>query len=148
LIPTNWMEIEFDSVPVNVSFARVAVGAFAAQLDFTLNDLEELKVAVSEAVTNAIVHGYENRPGHTVRIRVQLQKERLVITVEDDGVGIEDIDQALEPAYSTDPERMGLGFAFMKSFSDDLKIESAKNNGTKITMTKTRTRQLSSATGN
>lgn len=132
----NNMRIEFASLPSNVAFARVSVAAFASQLDFTLNDLEEIKVAVSEAVTNSIVHGYENRTDETVAISVAIKNNELHITVEDSGKGIEDITQALQPAYSTDPERMGLGFSFIQSFSDNFRIESSPNNGTKVYMLK------------
>ncbi len=142
--PVNRMRVEFTSLPANVAFARVAAAAFASQLDFTLNDLEEIKVAVSEAVTNAIVHGYENRSDGTVVMSVEIRKNHLEIVVEDSGKGIEDLEKALQPAYSTDPERMGLGFAFMQSFSDSLRVESSPNAGTRVTMTKACNRAISS----
>ncbi|MFZ5633215.1 MAG: anti-sigma F factor [Bacillota bacterium] len=145
--PVNRMKVEFSSLPANVAFARVAAAAFASQLDFTLNDLEEIKVAVSEAVANAIVHGYENRTDQTVTLTVEIKKDTLSITVEDRGRGIEDIEKALQPAYSTDPDRMGLGFAFMHSFSDSLQVDSKPNSGTRVTMTKRCTRQISSRQG-
>ncbi|MCL6612114.1 MAG: anti-sigma F factor [Peptococcaceae bacterium] len=145
--PVNRMRVEFTSLPANVAFARVAAAAFASQLDFTLNDLEEIKVAVSEAVTNAIVHGYENSAGGTVVLAVEIRKNTLKIVVEDTGKGIEDMEKALQPAYSTDPERMGLGFAFMQSFSDSLKVESKPNAGTRVTMTKVCARKASSPAG-
>ncbi|MFZ5647764.1 MAG: anti-sigma F factor [Bacillota bacterium] len=130
------MKIEFSSLPVNVAFARVAAGAFAAQLDFTLNDIEELKVAVSEAVTNSIVHGYENDPDGTVELYAEIRGETLTIMVEDQGRGMDDVKKALQPAYSTDPERMGLGFSFMQSFSDHLEVQSSPGKGTRVTMTR------------
>jgi stage II sporulation protein AB (anti-sigma F factor) len=130
------MKIEFSSLPANVSFARAAAGAFASQLDFTLDDIDEIKVAVSEAVTNAIVHGYENNPGRVVRLTAEIYKESLVMTVEDNGKGIEDVEKALQPTYTTDPERMGLGFSFMQSFSDSMKVDSRPGRGTRVTMTK------------
>jgi len=141
LSPVNKMTIEFSSLPVNVAFARVAAGAFASQLDFTLNDLEELRVAVSEAVTNAIVHGYAGSSDRTVRLQALIEGESLTIVVEDQGIGIEDIEKALEPAYSTDPERMGLGFSFIQSFSDTFHLDSTPGRGTRVTMTRVRTRE-------
>ncbi len=132
----NIVKIEFPSLPSNVSFARVAAAAFAAQLDFTLNDLEEIKVAVSEAVTNAIVHGYANNSGGTICLFAEIRKDNLIIVVEDRGRGIENIEKALQPTSSTDPERMGLGFSFMQSFSDTLRVESSPGAGTRVTMTR------------
>lgn len=132
----NRMQIEFLSIPVNVAFARVAVAAFASQLDYTLTDLEDIKTAVSEAVGNAIIHGYENAADKTVRVTSALTDNSIEITVEDDGKGIEDIEQAIQPAFSTDPERMGLGFVFMQSFMDSLKVDSEPGRGTMVAMTK------------
>lgn len=128
--------LEFNSNPENVGFARVAVAAFASQLDCTLPELEEIKVAVSEAVGNAIVHGYRNKHDKMVKLAVTIYKEGLEIRVEDKGVGIVDIDLAMQPAYSTDPERMGLGFVFMQSFSDRLQVDSTLGKGTTVTMFK------------
>ncbi|MGB9803504.1 anti-sigma F factor [Desulfofundulus sp.] len=132
----NQLKMEFLSLPENVAFARVAVAAFASQLDFTLNDLEEIKVAVSEAVANAIVHGYENSPTGIIRVFVTLRETGVEIKVEDGGKGIADVKKALEPAYSTDPERMGLGFVFMQSFMDRLHVDSGPSRGTRVTMVK------------
>lgn len=133
----NSMALEFLSLPENVGLARVAVAAFAAQVDMTLNELEEIKVAVSEAVSNAIIHGYEGQPRGTVRVTVERTGAGLVITVTDQGKGIADIALAMQPAYSTDPERMGLGFAFMQSFMDELEVTSEVNRGTRVRMLKT-----------
>ncbi|BCV21757.1 anti-sigma F factor [Moorella sp. Hama-1] len=133
----NSMALEFLSLPENVGLARVAVAAFAAQVDMTLNELEEIKVAVSEAVSNAIIHGYEGQPRGTVRVTVERTGAGLVITVTDQGKGISDIALAMQPAYSTDPERMGLGFAFMQSFMDELEVTSEVNRGTRVRMLKT-----------
>lgn len=141
--PVNRMRVEFTSLPANVAFARVAAAAFASQLEFTLDDLEEIKVAVSEAVTNAIVHGYESSPDKTVSLSVEVRKNTLVMVVEDKGRGIEDVEKALQPSYSTDPERMGLGFAFMQQFSDSLKVDSGPGAGTRVTMTRACTREVS-----
>ncbi|WP_027363419.1 anti-sigma F factor [Desulfotruncus alcoholivorax] len=130
----NKAVIEFSSRAENVSFARVAVAAFVSQLDFTLSELEELKVAVSEAVTNAIVHGYGNDPEQIVRLEIRVAENYLEIETIDTGRGIDDIAKALEPAYSTDPERMGLGFAFMQSFMDKLDVISEQGRGTRVKM--------------
>jgi len=145
--PVNKMRVEFTSLPANVGLARVAAAAFASQLDFTLNELEEIKVAVSEAVTNAIVHGYENRADRTVALTVEIRKDTLKIVVEDTGKGIEDIEKALQPAYSSDPERMGLGFSFMQSFSENLQVESGPGAGTRVTMTRICPRRSASPSG-
>lgn len=136
MVILNKCVLEFTSVPENVAFARVSVAAFASQLDCTLPELEEIKVAVSEAVGNAIIHGYRNKPENTVRVSVAIYKEGLEIRVEDSGIGITDIDMAMQPAYSTDPERMGLGFVFMQSFSDQLKVDSTPGKGTTVIMFK------------
>lgn len=132
----NKCVLEFNSIPENVGFARVAVAAFASQLDCTLPELEEIKVAVSESVGNAIIHGYRNQKDKIVRVSVSIYKEGLEIKVEDSGAGIANIDLAMQPAYSSDPERMGLGFVFMQSFSDRLRVESSPGMGTTVTMFK------------
>ncbi len=132
----NKAVLEFSSRAENVAFARVAVAAFASQLDFTLSDLEEIKVAVSEAVTNAIVHGYGNKPENMVRLELTIQEEYLEIKVIDRGKGIDDVAKALEPAYSTDPERMGLGFSFMQSFMDRFAVDSQPGRGTRVIMSR------------
>ncbi len=133
----NKMKIEFDSKSTNEAFARVVVAAFAAQLDPTLEELTDLKTAVSEAVTNAIIHGYEQRQG-VIYMECVLYDSEIKVVVEDKGVGIEDIDKARIPAYTTKPEleRSGLGFSIMESFTDGLEIESSKGKGTRITMRK------------
>ncbi len=132
----NKAVLEFNSRPENVAFARVAVAAFAAQVDFTLSDLEEIKVAVSEAVTNAIIHGYDNNPCCMVRLEMKIVEEFMELEIIDNGKGIEDITRAMEPAYSTDPERMGLGFAFMQSFMENLKVSSSPGKGTRVKMSR------------
>lgn len=132
----NQMKLEFVSIPANVAFARVTVAAFASQLDFTLADLEEIKVAVSEAVGNSIIHGYENAPDRFVRVYGALTMDALEIRVEDDGKGIEDIQRALQPAFSTEAERLGLGFVFMQSFMDGFQVDSAPGHGTVVMMSK------------
>jgi len=132
----NSMALEFLSLSENVGLARVAVATFAAQVDITLNEMEEIKVAVSEAVSNAIIHGYSGEPRGTVRVAVERTDSGLVITVKDWGCGIADVALAMQPAYSTDPERMGLGFAFMQSFMDELEVTSELNQGTQVRMFK------------
>ncbi len=132
----NSMALEILSLAENVGLARVAVAAFAAQVDITLNQVEEIKVAVSEAVSNAIIHGYNNQPQGNVKILVERTDAGLKINITDWGRGIADIALAMQPAYSTDPERMGLGFAFMQSFMDKLEVASELNQGTQVKMFK------------
>ncbi|GAB6173930.1 anti-sigma F factor [Paradesulfitobacterium aromaticivorans] len=132
----NQLTLKFTSLAENVSIARMLIASVAAQLDLSLNDIEELKVVVSEAVSNAIIHGYHNDPSQIVNLTLEIDSESLKITVKDNGCGIPDIEQAMQPAYSTDPERMGLGFVFMQSFMDDLQVESAVDEGTTVTMVK------------
>jgi len=119
----NYVRLEFKSLPENVALARVLISSLVAQVDTTLNDLEEIKVAVSEAVSNCIIHGYK-------------EQNNGIIIIEDKGIGIEDIEQAMTPAYSTNPERMGLGFVFMKSFMDEVQVESEVGQGTKVVLEK------------
>lgn len=129
----NHMRLEFLSLPENISFARSCVAAFAAQLDCTLEDIEEIKLVVSEAVSNCIIHGYGSRPQEIITILVNVYDNKIMeIIVEDHGKGIEDIERALEPAYSTDPARMGLGFTFMKSFMDEMDVTSRPGEGTTV----------------
>lgn len=132
----NRVTIDFSSRAENVAFARVAVAAFVSQVDFTLPDLEEIKVAVSEAVSNAIIHGYENNPDQVVRLDISIAGEYMELVVTDKGKGIENIPKALEPAYSTHPERMGLGFSFMQSFMDHFDVQSEPGKGTRVVMSR------------
>lgn len=133
----NEMRVEFDARSVNEGFARVTVAAFLTQLNPTLDEIADVKTAVSEAVTNAIIHGYENREG-VVYMTCRLHEDTAVITVEDKGVGMEDVKKAMEPFFTTKPEleRSGMGFAFMEAFMDSMQVESALGVGTKVTMTK------------
>ena len=135
----NRMKLEFSSRSENESFARIAVAAFIAPLDPTVEELTEIKTAVSEAVSNAIIHAYgENENGMvTVECAVE-QDRRVVVTVIDNGVGIEDIELAKEPLYTSKPgeERSGMGFTVMESFMDKLEVESAPGTGTRVTMIK------------
>lgn len=134
----NMMKIEFLSKSQNESFARVAVAAFASQLDPTIEEISDIKTAVSEAVTNAIIHGYGDREDGKVTIEAELNKNEIKIIVSDEGRGIEDIDKAREPLYTSRPdlERSGMGFTVMETFMDTIYIESSKNNGTKVHMYK------------
>ena len=134
----NEMKLEFMGVPENEGFARVAVSAFAVQLDPTLDVLADIKTAVSEAVTNAIVHGYQRESG-MIYIDVKLTDENnVIIKIRDKGVGIEDIKQAMQPLFTTaeSEERAGLGFAVMQSFTDNVKVTSAPQKGTTVTLKK------------
>lgn len=133
---TNQMKLEFLSIPANISFARATVAAFASQLEFTLSDLEDVKVAVSEAVSNSIVHGYQNAPDRFIKIHASLAADTLQLIIEDEGRGIEDIDRALQPAFTTDPERLGLGFVFMQSFMENLQVDSLPGHGTLVRMSR------------
>lgn len=133
----NEMTLEFPSKSQNEAFGRIVVAAFASQLDPTIEELADVKTAVSEAVTNAIIHGYENSQG-TIRIRAWIEGRVLKVEVEDWGVGIEDIEQARQPLYTSKPEleRSGMGFTVMETFMDSLEIQSEKGKGTKVIMTK------------
>lgn len=129
----NYVKFEFFSIPENIAFARSCVGSFAAQLDCTLEDIEEIKLVVSEAVSNCIIHGYENNPTQMITVMVSIDTASVLeIVVEDRGKGIEDLARAMEAAYSTDPTRMGLGFTFMKSFTDDMQVDTAPGQGTTV----------------
>ena len=132
----NQLKMEFLSLQENVGLARVTVASFAAQDDLTLNELEEIKVAISEAVSNSIIHGYDNSEEGVIKINITRYEDRLKIEVIDEGKGIEDVDQAVQPAFSTDPERMGLGFVFMGSFMDILTVNSKLGSGTQVIMEK------------
>lgn len=133
----NEMKLAFDSKSSNESFARSAVAGFLIQLDPTIAELSDIKTAVSEAVTNAIVHGYGDEIG-TVFIRVQITDSNIaIIQVKDKGVGIANIPQAMEPMFTTGgSERAGLGFAVMQSFMDKVKVTSKPEKGTTVTMEK------------
>ncbi len=133
----NSMRLEFPSKSQNESFARVVVASFAAQLDPTIEELSDVKTAVSEAVTNAIIHGYEDKIG-TVIIECKIEDNKIIIVVEDNGVGIEDIAKATEPFYTSKPEleRSGMGFTVMETFMDELELYSEIGRGTKIRMVK------------
>jgi len=134
----NKMSIEFVSKSQNEGFARVAVAAFVAQLDPTIDEINDVKTAVSEAVTNSIIHGYENKEDKLVRIEAEINENEVTIVIIDKGIGIDDIGQAMEPLYTSRPdiERSGMGFTVMETFMDDLKVESEKGIGTKVVIKK------------
>lgn len=133
----NEMKIEFLSKSNNEAFARVAVASFASQLDPTIEELADIKTAVSEAVTNSIIHGYEGKEG-IVKVKCFLTLDSIEIEISDIGKGIDNIEMAKQPLYTSKPnlERSGMGFTIMESFMDEVKVESIVNLGTKITMKK------------
>ena len=135
---TNEMQVIFDSLSSNESFARVTVAAFMTSLNPTVEEVSDVKTAVSEAVTNAIIHGYENQV-HKISIRCRTKGQTLYLEVRDEGKGIEDIEQAMEPLYTSKPEleRSGMGFSFMEAFMDRLEVRSAPGRGTTVKMEKT-----------
>ena len=134
---TNEMTIVFESRPVNESLARVAVAAFSTQLNPTLEEVADLKTAVSEAVTNCIIHGYEGEI-HKIWVTCRLKGQELFVDVKDEGVGLPDVKQAMEPLYTTKPEkdRSGMGFTFMEAFMDEISVESKVGEGTVVHMKK------------
>lgn len=135
---TNEMQVIFDSRSSNESFARVTVASFMTALNPTVEEVSDVKTAVSEAVTNAIIHGYESEI-HNIYIRCRTEGQTLYLEVRDEGKGIEDISQAMEPLFTSKPEleRSGMGFSFMEAFMDKLEVESAPGMGTVVKMEKT-----------
>lgn len=133
----NKIKIIMDARSVNEGFARAACAAFAARLDPTLEELADIKTAVSEAVTNAIIHGYEGRMGK-VALEMEADGRLLTFTIRDRGRGIADVEKAMRPLYTSKPhlERSGMGFTVMESFMDSLTVVSKIDAGTKVTMTK------------
>lgn len=133
----NKIKLEILSKSANESFARIAVAAFVSQIDPTIEELADIKTAVSEAVTNSIIHGYEEKEG-IIYITCILKNREITIEVKDNGIGIENIEMAKEPLYTSKPglERSGMGFTIMESFMDEVKIESIIGMGTKVTMKK------------
>lgn len=133
----NHVRIEMDSLSENEGFARLAVAGFVAHLDPLVSDLVDIKTAVSEAVTNAIIHGYEEENG-VIYITLALDGRTLTVTVKDDGAGIANVDEAMTPLYTSKPhlERSGMGFTVMQSFMDTLAVRSEAGAGTEVTMTK------------
>lgn len=132
----NWIKLEIPSDTRNVAFARTAVALFASQLDWTLDELEDIKVAVSEAVSNSVIHGYSLQEG-VVIVEARYEGPELSISIEDFGQGIADIEQAQEVGFTSIPEeRMGLGFTFMHEYMDQVLVASEVGKGTKVTMVK------------
>ena len=133
------MKLQIPSRSSNESFARIAVASFFAQLDPTVDEISDIKTAVSEAVTNSIVHGYMNEIGYIFIHAKILDDDRIYIRIRDKGCGIDDIKQAMEPMFTTckTGERSGLGFTVMQSFMDNLKVRSRKGKGTTVILTKT-----------
>ena len=133
----NEMKLEFISKSANEAFARITVAAFASQLDPTIEELADIKTAVSEAVTNCIIHGYEDSSG-IVKVECKLKDNCVEIEISDNGKGISDIELARKPLYTTKAnlERSGMGFTIMESFMDELKVESIEGMGTKVSMKK------------
>ena len=140
---TNFMKMTIVGYSKNEALARMCVAAFASQLDPTIEEINDIKAAVSEAVTNCIVHGYRDIIGDIdIKLKI-LGEDTVYIKITDKGVGIADVDQAMQPMFTTTPdgERAGLGFAVMESFTDSLKVRSKPGKGTSVTMTKTLSRR-------
>lgn len=133
----NYLKAEFSAKSINESIARIITAGFIMPLDPTVEQMSDIKTAVSEAVTNSIIHGYEGKEG-TVLLELFLEENTITVKVKDDGVGIDDINKAREPLYTSKPEcdRSGMGFTVMESFMDTLHIESFPGRGTTVTMTK------------
>jgi stage II sporulation protein AB (anti-sigma F factor) len=134
----NEMKLQFSALSQNESFARVTVAAFISQLDPNLDELTEIKTVVSEAVTNAIIHGYDSDSNGIVYITVTLENGYVVVTIKDEGVGILDVEEARQPLYTTKPEleRSGMGFTIMENFMDDIEVDSQPGKGTEIRLRK------------
>ncbi|MCH5584262.1 anti-sigma F factor [Shimazuella sp. AN120528] len=134
----NVMELTFSSLSENEAFARIAVAAFVSQLDPSLDELNDIKTVVSEAVTNAIIHGYEEHPEEQVYIRAEIQGTKISIQITDKGVGIDDIGQARQPLFTSKPEleRSGMGFTIMENFMDEVTIRSNPGQGTTVYLVK------------
>lgn len=138
MIVTNEMHLKFLSKSTNESFARNVVAAFILELEPTINEIADIKTAVSEAVTNSIVHGYRRESGMIYIDAKITDSRKLIIKIKDKGLGIEDIKKAMEPLYTTaqEEERAGLGFAVMQSFMDNVKVSSKLGKGTTVTLEK------------
>lgn len=136
-INNNEMKLEFKSKSVNESFARITVAAFVSQLDPTVEEIADIKTAVSEAVTNAVVHAYKDMEG-IVKINTKIEDNKIIIEVIDSGQGIENVEEAKKPLFTSKEgeERSGMGFTIMESFMDELNVESVIGLGTKVTMVK------------
>ena len=137
MVQENHMQVHFDAKSVNEGLARMVVTAFMTNMNPTLEQIADVTTAVSEAVTNAIIHGYEDETKQ-VELTCDQNGQQLVVTVEDHGVGIEDLEQALQPFFTTKPEleRSGMGFSFMEAFMDRIEVRSKKGEGTRVVMWK------------
>lgn len=137
MLSENKFKLSFPSKSINESFARMAVSAFCMQFDPTIEQINDIKTAVSEAVTNCVVHAYPDQIG-TIYITTDIRENTLIISVKDKGVGISDVKKAMEPMFTTDTqnERAGLGFAVMQAFMDKVKVFSNPGKGTRVVMTK------------
>lgn len=133
----NYLEMKFLSIPENVSFSRSTVSAFCLALDPSVEELNDVKTAVSEAVTNSIVHGYENRKTEIIEITAKYEKNSVEILIVDHGVGIPDVKRAMEPFFTTKPneERSGMGFTIMQTFMDEVAVDS-KDGETRVKLLK------------
>ncbi|WP_102692558.1 anti-sigma F factor [Rummeliibacillus pycnus] len=134
----NEMTLSFLAISDNEALARIAITSFLAVLDPTIEELSEIKTVVSEAVTNSIIHGYDENPNGIVTVQASRQGREVTITILDQGVGIENVKQAMEPLYTTKPmlERSGMGFTIMESFTDQLAVQSEPGKGTAVTFKK------------
>lgn len=134
----NYMKMQFASISQNEAFARVTIAAFVSQLDPQMNELTDIKTVVSEAVTNAIIHGYENKPDGLVTLTARIEDDTVYITVEDNGIGISNLEEARQPLYTSKPEleRSGMGFTIMENFMDEVEITSEEGFGTLVKMKK------------
>lgn len=139
----NYMDLKFPAISENESFARLAVAAFIMGLDPYMNELADIKTAVSEAVTNAIIHGYDGKEGE-IELKCSVRGKELYIEISDEGVGIKDVKRAMEPMFTSKPEgeRTGLGFTIMESFMDRVEVISTEGEGTTVKMNKTINKSL------
>ncbi|WP_312476060.1 anti-sigma F factor [Neobacillus sp.] len=134
----NEMRLEFSALSQNESFARVTVAAFIAQIDPNMDELTEIKTVVSEAVTNAIIHGYENDPNGIIYIHVSIEDSLIDMSIKDTGLGIKDVEEARQPLFTTKPdlERSGMGFTIMENFMDEVEVLTQPGRGTEVRLRK------------
>ena len=144
MILNNYLKLEFPSLPPNVGLARLVAATFASQLEFTLAEIEEIRVAVSEAVSNCVIHAYPQTPG-VIEFTLSIVEGALIMQIIDYGKGIENIEQAKQATFTTEPERMGLGLVFMESFMDEMTLNSRPREGTTVIMKKRPERGLADA---
>ena len=136
MVKENRVVLHVKSIGENVALVRMVASGFLIPYDLTMEELDEIKIALSEAVTNCIIHGYEEQPDKELTVILEVKEQTLTIQVSDTGVGIENIAQAMLPAFSTRAEHMGLGFVFMQTFMDGVEVVSAPGEGTTVTMYK------------